>query len=161
MQVDGGFTKRMDEVKVGDVVHVGQGVYSEVFMFTHRSHVHFGKFVNLRTEVGTLSVTEGHYVYSSRGVAPAETLEVGDFLPNGEGEMHEIVEITRDVKQGLYNPQTMHGDIVADGFLATTYTTILSQSTAQSLLAPLRAVYRILGQGYGERLGAVLFQASS
>ncbi|CDF36324.1 unnamed protein product [Chondrus crispus] len=97
VQVAGGKRKRMDEVKVGDVVHVGHGVYSEVFLFTHRSDVHVAMFVNLHTKKGTLSATEGHFVHSSRGVVPAETLQVGDLIPTDQGKWERVVEISSEL----------------------------------------------------------------
>ncbi len=41
-------------------------------------------------------------------------------------------------ERGLYNPQTAAGDIVVDGFVASTYTTFASPRAAHALLAPLR-----------------------
>ena len=45
-------------------------------------------------------------------------------------------------KTGLYNPHTLHGDIVVDGVLTSTYTAAFSPTLAHVALAPLRALYR-------------------
>jgi hypothetical protein len=57
------------------------------------------------------------------------------------------VELVRGV--GLYNPQTLHGDIVVDGVRASTYTEAVDPVFAHAVLAPVRAVYRWFGVEVG------------
>lgn len=159
MELRDGRVKRMDNVDVGDFVHVGLGEFSEVFMFTHRSEKHAGEFVTLQTKAGKLSVTRGHFVHSSQGVIAVETLEVGDAVVLADGAFVRVNEISTEIRRGLYNPQTLHGDVVVNGFLATTYTVAMKPRAAQSLLVPLRALYRVCGRWCGAQLGTVLFRA--
>ena len=43
--------------------------------------------------------------------------------------------------RGLYNPHTLHGDVVVDGVLTSTYTGVVHPALAHALLAPLRQLY--------------------
>lgn len=52
-----------------------------------------------------------------------------------------VEKVQRVAGKGLYNPQTVLGDIVVDGFLATTYTSAAKAEVAHALLAPVRAAY--------------------
>ncbi len=137
--------KRMDELTVGERVHVGGGVYSEVFMFTHRLAGVREEFVALATSSGArLSLTPGHYLPLNGVYRPARDAAVGDTVALGDGNAATLVKVERVKDTGLYNPQTAHGDIVVDGVRASTYTTAVEPKMAHALLAPLRML--------GERL---------
>jgi hypothetical protein len=57
------------------------------------------------------------------------------------GRWTAVVSTTLVEATGLYNPQTIHGDIVVDGIVASTYTTAVDPQVAHGLLAPLRVLY--------------------
>ncbi|GAB0489891.1 hypothetical protein MMPV_001117 [Pyropia vietnamensis] len=46
---------------------------------------------------------------------------------------------------GLYNPMTLHGDLIVDGYRVSTYTTALPPAVGVPLSAPLRALYATTG----------------
>lgn len=46
---------------------------------------------------------------------------------------------------GLYNPMTLHGDLIVDGYRVSTYTTALPPAVGVPLSAPLRALYAATG----------------
>jgi hypothetical protein len=162
----------MRDLSVGDRVLVAPGLYSEVFMFSHRhqpaerrdsdvqtpdsSYAAWNTFLQLRTASShVLSLTAGHVLPLPDGrLVAARDISVGDallVLDSSDPNDHAMgispvvsIEMTRQ-SGGLYNPQTIHGDIVVDGVVATTYTTGVRPSVAHALLAPLRALFHWTG----------------
>ena len=145
--LENGVTKRMDELSVGDRVAVGAGLYSEVFMFTHKTPAVQHKFVSITTESkATIRLTDGHYLPLNGGVyTPAGLAKVGDTVLLGDGTISTITALKVVFGTGLFNPQTLHGDIIVDGIVASTYTTAVQRSMAHAMLAPLRMLCTKLG----------------
>lgn len=141
---------RVDALAVGDEVAAPGGRTTTVFLFTHasppdaaRPHV----YVELSAADGrTLTVTPSHYVYVGGGRrVPAGTVAVGDTLDdNTAGRCVPVVGVRRVLApRGLYNPQTLDGDLVVSGFRVSTYTTAIEPATAHGLLAPVRGMWRL------------------
>jgi desert hedgehog len=148
VQLESGATKRMDELAVGDRVLVAEGTYDTVFMFTHKvSDGASRAFVRLTTDSGaSITATPGHYIFvAGRGMVAASTVCVGDGLRLGAGGVAAVVRAEGVVGRGLYNPQTVHGEIVVGGIVASTYTRSVDATIAHAVLAPLRALYRATG----------------
>ncbi|CDF32836.1 unnamed protein product [Chondrus crispus] len=146
VELENGATKMMSQVQLGDRVRVGPNDFSDVFMFTHKTAAIKYSFVTLATQSGhTLSLTKGHYLYVNGVVAAAKTVRSGDFITLADGTTSSVTQVGTEIARGLYNPQTVHGDIIVNGLLATTYTTTVERSMAHALLAPLRAVYSSIG----------------
>jgi Hint module len=139
VELESGETIRMDQVSIGDVVKVGVNEYSRVFLFTHKMSETVNKFVTLKTESGaSLALTEGHYLYVNGALVAASTVNVGDMLTLGNGETSGVVAVGSVNGVGLFNPQTVNGNIVVDGVLSSTYTTAVQPSFAHAILAPFR-----------------------
>ena len=64
-----------------------------------------------------------------------------------EGGVGRVTGVDVVERVGLYNPQTVAGDIFVDGVLASTYTTAVEPELAHALLTPLRAAFRAMGVG--------------
>jgi desert hedgehog len=145
VELDSGLHKTMAELEIGDKVRVGAFEYSAVFMFTHRLRNVTSQFIDIRTASGhNLLISPGHHVFVNNDISPARLIEVGDTVRLAVGET--TVTQTRLVeKVGLYNPQTLHGNILVDGLLATTYTETISPGVAHAVLAPLRVLYSLFG----------------
>jgi Hint module len=146
-----GAVKRMDELLAGDRVHVGRGQFSEVFMFTHKTADVESEFVVVDTASSgsRLRLSPGHYMYVNGALAAAKTVSVGDSVELGDGSMDTVSAVSAAVLKGLYNPQTLQGDIVVDNVRASTYTTAVEPMFAHVILTPLRAAYRMLGWSTG------------
>jgi desert hedgehog len=142
-----GTTKRMDELVAGDRVHVGRGMFSEVFMFTHMFADVAANFVviDAASSGAHLRLTPGHYMYVNGVLAAAKSVAVGDAIELADGTMDTVAAVSSAVLQGLYNPQTLQGDIVVDHVRVSTYTTAVEPAFAHAALTPLRAAYRYLG----------------
>jgi hypothetical protein len=151
VELASGETRRMDELAVGDVVRVGPTEYSPVFMFTHRAADAAADLVSLETACGArIRLTAGHYIYANGALVAAAHVRVGDALAlgGGGGAAAAVVARVRRVRgTGLYNPQTLHGDVVVDGVLASTYTTAVEPVFAHALLAVFRGAWTWFGVG--------------
>ncbi|KAI0561465.1 hypothetical protein FGB62_81g025 [Gracilaria domingensis] len=119
VQLADGWTKRMDELEIGDSVLVGHKQYSDVFMFTHRSaHVPY-RFVQVTTSGGkTMKLTRGHFIYLDGHLRMAGSARRGDRVWVESGTEEVVVDVRMVKGKGLYNPQTIDGDIVVDGVSA-------------------------------------------
>jgi len=60
-----------------------------------------------------------------------------------------VTAVTRRRLRGLYNPMTLHGDLIVDGFRVSTYTTAMPPRLGGVLSAPLRALYAATGLSTG------------
>jgi len=152
---------RMDALRVGDAVAsaaVG-GAITDVFLFTHADAGAVSRFVVLATGGGRrpLVVSPGHYVYLAGGrTAAARTVVVGDALVDAAtGAAVRVTAVSSAVAAGLYNPQTLSGDLAVDGYAVSTYTTAVAPAFAEAALAPVRAAY---GMGGGWLWGGVGLQ---
>lgn len=156
--LDGGRVVRMDALHVGDRVAVGGGAFSDVYLWTHRDAAATPSLVRLATAGGaSLRVTPGHLVYVAAAVAAAPRLvaaadvAVGDALvldrTPANASAAVVVAVGRVAGAGLYNPQTLAGAIVVDGFRCSTVTAAVpgGVAAAEALLSPWRLAYRVLG----------------
>lgn len=144
--LEDGSKKEMRELEINDRVKIAKDQYSSVFAFTHRSRTGFYEFLQLETEQGhKLQLTPGHHIYINGRNLPAKEARIGDVLINSEGESVVVSSIKVMENVGLYNPQTLQGNIIVDGILASTYTESIDSCAAHSLLAPVRSVYRATG----------------
>jgi Hint module len=143
VQLHAGATKRMDALAVGDRVKVAPDAYSGVYTFTHRVAAAVHAFVRVETASGdVLTLSPGHCMYANGALAAAETITAGDAVELGSGGATTVQAVSRVAARGLYNPQTLHGDIVVNNVRASTYTTAIAPSVAHTVLAPLRALLK-------------------
>lgn len=146
VELEDGTLKAMSAVTVGDRVRVSKSEFSEVFMFTHKMAGVRNKFVNIHLrDVQPLTLTHGHYLYVNGKLAAARTAIAGDSVELASGETAFVERVSVVMEEGLYNPQTVHGDIIVNGVRASTYTTIVEPRCAHAMLSPLRAVFNALG----------------
>lgn len=133
---------RVDELNEGNSVAIG----NEVFLFTHRDAKRVATFLRFVTTDGrALELTHGHYLYANGEYRAARYVRIGDMLRRADGNALAVSDISEVVKTGVYNPQTVQGDIVVSGFVVSTYTEAVTPGIAHSALSPLRAVWRVLG----------------
>jgi len=131
----------MDALQIGQNVRVATKEHSEVFMFSHKYTDVQATFVQLQTATGAIQLTEGHYIYANGKAVTAGSVKVGDLLETAEGKPAAVTAIASVRATGLYNPHTVQGDIVVNGFRTTTYTEAINPTLAHALLAPIRAMY--------------------
>lgn len=146
VELESGERKTMSELAIGDRVRVSPKEFSEVFMFTHRVSHSENSFVNVHIEDSVpITLTPGHYMYVNGKLAPARTIIPGDLVELGNGNTVPVMRVSHSQETGLYNPQTVQGDIIVNGIRASTYTTTVQQPFAHALLAPMRAMFNAFG----------------
>ena len=137
--------KEMWELKIGDEVNVGNRQFSQVIMFTHRERKSMNWFLDIRLEDGyKLGVSSGHLIYTDRGILAANKVMMGMKMWNEDKRLLRVVDVKHVVKQGLFNPQTLSGDIVVDDLLVSCYTTAVPFVAAHGLLAPVRMMMNVV-----------------
>lgn len=148
--IDGKF-KSMDQLAIGDKVRVTDNEFSEVYYFSTLLAETTSKFVRITTQETQLHLTAGHYLYINGDLLEAKAVKVGDVVTLGNGNKTSVTEVSSSWLSGLYNPHTMHGDVVVDGVRTSTYTEAVHPKLAHILLSPLRAMYTAgvtFGQGF-------------
>lgn len=163
VQLENGTRIGIDGLQIGDRVLVAPGVFSQVFAFTHREHSTVHTFLEISTTSGhSLVLSAGHYIPVEGSLKAARELRAGDPITLGDGAISLVEKVSYKRSIGLFNPQTMHGDIVVDGVLASTYTTAVDPDLAHAVLAPLRGFYDWFGLSTSvfERAANVLRQST-
>lgn len=137
--------KSMEQLEVGDRVFTEMGVYSDVFMFTHKQKSGRYPFIKLTLASGDmLTVSPGHFVYVGGDLIISKQVEVGMKMEVvGKGEI-KVVRKEGVWRRGLYNPQTASGSMVVENVRVSTYTKAIEAGIAHALLVPLRAVWTSL-----------------
>lgn len=144
VELEDGRRVTMGELRVGDRVSVGNG-FSDVILFTHREATSRWSFLRISTSSRTsLSVSAGHYLYMHDGtLTTAESIQVGYILRAKGGVGTFVTGVEKICEVGLYNPQTMCGDIMVNGIVASTYTKTIHPILAHwILMTPVRWMFR-------------------
>lgn len=119
---------RMQDLKLGDEVMVGQGKYEPIYSFGHVAPETIATFLHIQTSRSQLRLTEDHMVFtSSQRAVPASSLHVGDFLLGGTGlkDRIESIEVLQDT--GLFAPFTPSGKLIVNDILASSYVAVVDQ----------------------------------
>lgn len=105
------------------------------------------RFLEFQLQNGeTTSMSEGHFMYVNGEMKAASDAKVGDYLERSINGAHvRIVGIKHTNAHGLFNPHTHHGDIVVDGYRASTYTATIPYSASHALLGVFRLMDRCIG----------------
>lgn len=146
VKLEDGSVVPMSELQVGDrVLSSPYGHYSDVFFFSHRDHTSSSEFIKLTATSGMiLSLTAGHIIYLNGRPQYAFQARLGDVVTTDTGGHERVVDIETHQKTGLYNPQTLTGDIIVNNIYVTTWTTAISAVSATSFLSPHRLLYTVI-----------------
>lgn len=149
VRLESGVDISVSKLEIGARVQVSlAGDFSDVFMFTHKLPSGVYWFVKLTTSSGKfVTLSPSHYIYANEQLKPARKVQVGDslqVLSSSSEIMSDLVESVEMVQEtGLYNPQTLHGDIVVNGVRASTYTQAVDPFVAHFVaLTPFRFLWR-------------------
>ncbi len=164
--------KAISEVRLGDrvlaVLPDGTLGYEEVYLNTHRDAATMAPYVVLGLESGrTLRLTPRHFIpvaadataaWSGRVTKGANEVRAGDFvwsrLDDGTMAIDRVATTATEMAVGAFNPLTMNGTIVVDGVVASAHSDwfldglVPAETQAwvyQTVLAPVRVAYRVLG----------------
>lgn len=144
-----GSVQSVENLRVGDAVAINDKkrdlvvdssiLMSTIIGWTHFNAARVSKFVHIVVQNGfALTVSPGHYVYADDRLVPARAVHAGMRMRMAVSPDSPAISITTVWRMGLYNPQTLHGDIIVDGFVCSTYTEAVPALTAHALLAPVR-----------------------
>ena len=165
MELEGGATKAIAEVRLGDRLLValadGSLGYEEVYLNTHRDGTSAAPFVELTLASGRLlTLSPRHFIpvavgggeiWMDRVVRAADEVRAGDRVwsraADGKMVLDQVVAVRTKVDIGAFNPLTMNGTIVVDGVVASAHSDwfldglVSADAQAkvyQAILAPVR-----------------------
>lgn len=144
VELASGVTVRMADLATGDEVRVSASAFSPMFMRTHKMASGTHDFLRLTTSAGSaLTVTPGHYLWVNGERKAAKAVVVGDALESvADATDVTVTDMIAVSATGLYNPQTLDGNIVVNGIRTSTYTMAIQPVVASALLSPLRVLFR-------------------
>ncbi len=96
VELEGGKTKTIAEVRVGDKVRVGPQEFSEVYFFSTLLPETKSNNVKLATDYATISLTGNHFVYTNGKLALARDVKVGDLLTLANGTKAAVVAVSSE-----------------------------------------------------------------
>lgn len=144
VQTRGGVRIRMRELKLGDEVLVGKDDYAEVFLWTHARNERWSLFVGVKRDSEEISwMSRGHLVETVDGIKMGQDIQIGDWVKEIDG-WKQVIWVGRKWMKGLYNPQTLSGEIVVNGLVCLTYTKTIRPQMARALLVPMRAIWKAM-----------------
>lgn len=142
--------------------------FQDIFMFSHQELHTEALFVDIATASGTkIKASPDHYIWVQSDLPGSRTfsgvqmklmkardIHVGHTLllapstfssANANLTKDTVLETTRNIHQGLFNPHTASGTIVVDGLLASTFTSTIPPSTMVHALvtSPAWAIYQV------------------
>lgn len=146
VELESGKFVSMNMLNIGDKVRVdpSEKRFSEVFLFTHREPHSINKFVVIQAADGSLlRLSPGHYLYTNGNLVAAEHVRVGDTIETvrSSEKRSRVLSTKMTLSRGLYNPQTLDGDIVVNGVRTSTFTTAFQPRIARWLLSSLQVFY--------------------
>lgn len=141
VELQDGAMKNMDALEVGDKVRVGPNEFSEVYFFSTSIGNTKTQFVKIHTDEAEVTLTASHFLYANGKLVEAKDVKTGDDVILANNSKSTVRDVSTSWEVGLYNPHTMHGDIVVDGVLTSTYTNAVHPKLAHALLSPLRTMY--------------------
>ncbi|CAB9511872.1 Desert hedgehog protein [Seminavis robusta] len=130
--------KRMDELKINDLVLTSSGQFQKVYAWLHRtpekvaaSQARESEYLQIVTDRGNkIEITPKHMIYINDQQYPVEAghVKVGDFLSLMEPshattttKAAKVTAITTVKLMGGFSPATEDGTIVVNGLLASSY----------------------------------------
>lgn len=136
---------RMDELSGGVEVRTSvnkedqEKRSSKIFLFTHRNKENRGRCVRVRTACGhELTLTASHYIRNSEGhlIAAGVVGEGETTLQTVDGSC-KVESIEKVTGMGLYAPHSLHGDLIMDGVVVSSYSKAVHPALSHALLTPL------------------------
>lgn len=135
----------MSDLMFGERVRVSHDLHSDVYFFGHRLESEVVQYTQLRyaDDAKSLRISPQHYLYVNGGLQTASSVRLGDRLRAVDGTDSLIVSSIKSVfARGAYAPTTLHGDVIVDDVIVSSYTDALHPTIAHQLLAPIRFLYR-------------------
>jgi hypothetical protein len=114
--------KQLKDIRVGDIVHVGGGIYEPIYAFGHFSPSKVAEVLQISTEKADLQLTKDHMVFLSTNKAvPAARLKAGDRVLSDTGDEVVVKGVQSVSVVGMFAPFTPSGRVSVDGILVSCY----------------------------------------
>jgi hypothetical protein len=123
--LEGGETIPIRSLNIGDKVLVQDGSYDSVYSFGHRNPTASSDYLRLATKSAALELSPDHMVLVRDRLVPASTVQLGDFLSNGES----VTSIKSVNRKGVYAPFTTTGTIVVSGIVSSSFISLQKDAT--------------------------------
>jgi len=138
---------QMKDLKIGDLVHVGEGKYSRVYSFGHHSHDSKAEYLQLKVDKRkeSLEISKDHMVFMATNKAvPAFSVSIGNQLifsdENNKMISVNVTNITKVNRVGAYAPFTESGTIMVNGLLVSNYVSLQEEPSGSFAVAGIRTV---------------------
>lgn len=142
-----------------EIKHSSDGT-SRVFLFTHRSPAVRSRMVRITTSCDhAVTLSPAHYLRTPFGLVAARHMRVNEDVLTVSGTC-KVVNVERVAAVGLYAPHTIHGDIIVDGVVASSYVQSVHPRVAHALLLPVRFFVKRQSM-FKEPLGSLLYDGAS
>lgn len=116
-------SKKLKDVKIGDVIQTGESEYEKVYAFGHFQPNQKTPYLQLFLEGNSdpLEVSEKHMVFVEERAIPASHLKVGDRLTSN-GPIIKSIKHANGV--GAFAPFTRSGTVMINGVKASSYVSL-------------------------------------
>lgn len=84
-------------------------------------------------------------MYVNANVVPANDIQIGERVTLSSVEHRFITAVRRTIRSGLYNPQTVDGDIFVHIILTSVYTPTVDPGLAHALFDPVGMICHTSG----------------
>lgn len=147
----------MRYLNAGDSVKISPfGHSSKIFAFTHRETTGIYPYTQISFAGGmSLTLSANHYTYADGRMLAAGNVVRGQKMTSGRGAALAVEDVRRVLRPGRFAPHSMHGDLLVNDVLVSSYTTEVHPSLAHALLAPVRLFSYLTG--VQEPLGSLLY----
>lgn len=150
VRVEAGHTLRMDELQFGDRVQISHDTHSDVYFFGHRLDSAVVQYTRMHYdcptsgEVKNVRMSPQHYLYVNGRLQTAGSVRVGDRLRAAVDGTDSLLvsDVDSVFGKGAYAPTTLHGDVIVDDVVVSSYTDALHPGIAHRMLTPIRWLYR-------------------
>lgn len=120
--VKGKGTIEMRALEIGDLIHVGNGVYETVYSFGHYQVDSNKALLQVQTADYQMEISDDHMIYTQdRGPIPAGLLVVGDYVLDAQRKPVKVESISPVISQGVFAPFTASGNLVVGGILVSSF----------------------------------------
>jgi len=148
VELESGKLIRMDELQIGDSIRISDGsdsnAFSAVYFFGHRERTLSTGYVVLVIDLSRsieLLVSRDHFVYANGRLVSAGKVKVGDTMKLSDGSLQTVKFIRYENSIGMFSPHTLHGDLVVNSVIVSSFTRLCPPTVARMLLFPFRILF--------------------
>lgn len=121
----------LKQLQIGDQVMVAANKFEPVYSFGHYDQDSRFAFLVINNEV---EISPNHMMaIDGMGFVPASTVQVGDLIFTGSGELVEVKSISTTISKGMFAPFTPSGTLLVGNILVSAYVSLQPDSSTLKL----------------------------